>query len=316
MIVVPALTFIHKVIRRLIYTWRRHRDELQSVSGFLPEERWTFYSFYLLRAYLQLPIHLPFRPDPTNMLFRISDLVTFAKDLHRVWLFDARLRELLSEFSIKGVRAWEYGKLLSLTDLASHPDLLDVGPGSSTLPYFLAHQGARVTTIDLPDPMEEPWDFRGDRHHVKDVRGTVLKLPFKDASFDLVVAISTIEHLDTDYPEKTPVPYRTFLRRSERALSEMIRVLNKGGRLFITSDAYLPRQKTDRWKIDIPYRGIGGAYRFRDINSRLLQYVRRFGCQPIYPPRYSESPLRHDASRSNYRGRYLTTFALWCEKIS
>ncbi|MBI2010293.1 MAG: class I SAM-dependent methyltransferase [Candidatus Chisholmbacteria bacterium] len=309
------IKLLKNLYQRITATFSRHRWELKSIKNLDYLVKKEFYIFYLIRFYLKLPIHYPFPTDRGNQFFYLWDLVAFAPSLKRLSQFDQRLKEMIGEFYIKGVRAWEYGKFLSLVELDSHPMILDVGPGSSTFSYYLAHEGARVTTIDLPSPMEARWDYKSKRSNVKNVHGTVLALPFSDNSFNLVMAISTIEHLDTNYPQNKQVTYDVFIRRTKRAIKEMIRVLKKGGKLYITTDAYLTKQKTDRWKTDVKYRGIGGAFKFADIRNVLLNTAVRNGCRPVYNTSFSSSKLLDSVHYANYRGRYITTVALFCNKV-
>ena len=74
-------------------------------------------------------------------------------------------------------------------------------------------------------------------------------LPFADASFDLVTSLSVVEHLDTNLPERTFVPYQEQQRRLAEVLDEMIRVAKPGGSIYVTSDCCdYDRATTDNWR--------------------------------------------------------------------
>lgn len=305
-----------QLYQRIATTLSRHRWELALVRTLPRPMRNEFYLFYLVRWYIKLPFHFPFPPHRERPFFYVRDLLAFAPWLRKMSRFDSRLHEMIGDFYSKGVRAWEYGKFLSTIQLGPRLRALDVGPGSSTFPYFLAHLGVRVTTVDLPMPMERRRIHPSARKRIQDVYGTVTNLPFADESFDVVYAISTIEHLDTNYSTREQLPYSRFVKRTKRALREMIRVLKIGGWLYITTDAFLPKQKTDRWRTDVVYRGIGGAYRFEDIRKTLVATIVKSGCATVYPSDFPKALLLKSPHYSNYRGRYITTVALVGKKVT
>lgn len=307
-------TIPKKIYNRIFYTYQRYKREFKSIEKIEPSNRDEFYYYYLLRFYLKLPFHFPFKTDANNSIFQLKDLLTFASNLRKLSLFDDRLRQLIDDIYIKGVRAWEYGKLLSLMKFDFSPTILDIGPGSSTFSYYLASKGAKVTTIDLSKPMEKRWYVEERKQDVNEVLGTVLRLPFSDNSYDVVIAISTLEHLDTDYKKNKQLPYSKFTRDTKIAIKEMVRVTKHGGKIFVTSDAYLPGQKTDRWITDITYRGIGGAYKLSDIEKVYLKTLKKLNCFPLHETSYPDSLLIENTTHSNYRGRYFMTFSLWYEK--
>jgi ubiquinone/menaquinone biosynthesis C-methylase UbiE len=226
------------------------------------------------------------------------------------------LRNRLSDSSIDGLKAWEYGKLVNFIGDFRGLKVLDVGPGDSTFCLFLARKGASVATIDYPQPMapdKEGFRERCRQNNVATTCGTMLRLPYKDEKFDLVLCISTIEHLDIT-PDWEPIPYQDFISLTKRALLEMGRVLKKGGYLYLTSDAYEPeRQKTDNWSLGAIYKGIGAAYRIHDIEEVFVNALEQAGLALVNGHDYSPS-LLDDSQRSNYRGRYFTTFCVLAQK--
>jgi ubiquinone/menaquinone biosynthesis C-methylase UbiE len=76
--------------------------------------------------------------------------------------------------------------------------VLEIGIGSGITAQVLKENGVKVTTVDN-DPKNNP-----------DIVGDVLKLPFEDNTFDMVVAFAILEHL----------PFSSF----STALKEMSRV--------------------------------------------------------------------------------------------
>jgi SAM-dependent methyltransferase len=96
--------------------------------------------------------------------------------------------------------------------------VLDAGCGSGRNMVDLARWGT-VTGVELSEAAAEA--ARG-RHVGEVVEGSVLEMPFAPASFDLVVCLDVIEHLQDD----------------RAALRELRRVLAPGGALLITVPAY------------------------------------------------------------------------------
>ncbi|MHC4309047.1 MAG: class I SAM-dependent methyltransferase [Planctomycetota bacterium] len=108
-------------------------------------------------------------------------------------------------------REIEYAFLFNNLHLSPGYRCLDVGSGRSGLALVLAHSGYSVTAIDL-NP-EHSWITKGD----------ATKLSFNDSSFDVVIAISSIEHIPN----------------SDRAIDDILRVIIPGG-LIILSFPYNP----------------------------------------------------------------------------
>lgn len=107
--------------------------------------------------------------------------------------------------------------------------ILDAGCGTGGNALFLRRYG-RVAGVDLaPDALE----FGGPRLPGVLARGSVLALPFADASFDLVTSFEVLYHRG--------VPDEGV------ALAEARRVLRPGGRLLLRLPAFeLLRGKHDR----------------------------------------------------------------------
>ncbi|MBR2813100.1 MAG: class I SAM-dependent methyltransferase [Reyranella sp.] len=98
-------------------------------------------------------------------------------------------------------------------------DVLDLGCGDGELASRLARRGARVTGLDADPRMLIAAHRRAEMESVELtlVRGSVDALPFPDASFDRVVAVTVL----------------CFVRDADRAVAEMARVLRPGGHVLI-----------------------------------------------------------------------------------
>jgi ubiquinone/menaquinone biosynthesis C-methylase UbiE len=98
-------------------------------------------------------------------------------------------------------------------------DVLDVGSGSGIATQLLAEAGANVTAIDLTD-----WAVETTRRRLAafglegDVRqADAERLPFEDATFDLVFSWGVIHHSSD----------------MDRALAELVRVCRPGGQIVL-----------------------------------------------------------------------------------
>jgi ubiquinone/menaquinone biosynthesis C-methylase UbiE len=115
--------------------------------------------------------------------------------------------------------ALEQRLLFELIGPVADRTVLDVGCGDGALASELARRGAIVTGLD-PDPaMIAAARRRGETAgaRLRLVAGHAKRLPFADAAFDRVVAVTVL----------------CFVRDGARAVGEMARVLKPGGRLVI-----------------------------------------------------------------------------------
>jgi SAM-dependent methyltransferase len=285
----------------------------------------------LLRAALSLPWlsvlwfwTLPVLRPPKervavrNTFFSPHHLKPLKADIDEIAHADLYLRWKLFDRAAGRIKAWEYGLLHNYSDAFQGLKILDVGPGNSTFPTYLQSKGAAVTVIDLPQPLDPPFSYqkwRYSRSGVVTDQGSVLDLPYEDDSFDLVTCISTIEHLDTIPGETDVLPYPTFIDRTKTALAEMCRVVSPGGHLYITSEVYVPGKATkDRWLAYIETPSINGAYDVNDIAGVFVDTLQAHGFELVGDSDYQPALLLDDGDRSNYRGHFISTFALLARK--
>lgn len=254
-----------------------------------------------------------------NTLFSTAAVAGMRGHIQRLSYRDRYLLQRMSEPRIGKVRDWEYGNLLGLlVGPAPAARALDVGSGRSTFPTYLLRNGfvQSMTTLDLEGAHERQWDVNvqdAEKAGVTHVQGSMLDLPFEDASYDLVTCISAIEHLDGS-PKHTPreerPTYERYVADTAQAMREMARVVAPGGLLYVTTDVYIPaRQTTDVWSTPTDGR-IWSAYHFEEIERTFLAAVRNAGLELIGEPDYREQLLVDSTDRASYRGRYFTVFAV------
>ncbi len=97
-------------------------------------------------------------------------------------------------------------------------DLWDEAKNTRILSWA-GHQGARAYGIDISEPtvLQARGAFTCESGPLRAAAADVRALPFRDASFDAIYSMGTIEHFD----------------ETEQAVREMARVLKPGGRAII-----------------------------------------------------------------------------------
>jgi len=148
------------------------------------------------------------------------------------------------------IRRLELGLAVQLLPLLPGTKVLDVASGKSPWPFYLALiRNCQVTSFDLSDSVY--WQHSVWRRLSASNRKLVVSrqdachLAFRDESFDIVTAVSSIEHIEGD--------------GDGQAMREMARVLKVGGLLYVTVP-YDPRGSRDcYWKSSIygrEYKGV------------------------------------------------------------
>jgi SAM-dependent methyltransferase len=112
-------------------------------------------------------------------------------------------------------------KLAAFAGVQAGEKVLDVACGTGVVAITAARQGASVTGLDLTPPLLERARFNAAQAGVtvEFIEGDAERLPFADASFDVVV--SQFGHM--------------FAPRPEVAIKEMLRVLKSGGRIAFST---------------------------------------------------------------------------------
>jgi SAM-dependent methyltransferase len=142
--------------------------------------------------------------------------------------------------------ALEQRRIRDLVGPADGRRVLDLGSGDGLLTAALAKLGAFAVGIDLDRSMlraavarREPGQSKPARY----VEGQLERLPFRDATFDVVVAVTVL----------CLVPDRAI------ALREAARVLRPGGRLIVGD--------LGRWNLWAARRTLPGSYGRPDLSS-------------------------------------------------
>lgn len=159
---------------------------------------------------------------------------------------DAQVRAAMAEFyrSNEGYALQQashtasyFRRLLGVTDAVlaqPHLSVLEIGAGSAVAMHdFLArHTDAKAVAMELSAASIRA-ARRGGAPSLRAIAGNALDLPFKDRSFDAVVAFEVLEHL----PDVA------------RALGEMLRVVQRPGFIIIglPNHASLWTPIEDRW---------------------------------------------------------------------
>lgn len=173
-------------------------------------------------------------------------------------------------------------------------ELLDAGCGTGWFSRAAAERGARVTSIDIGPRLLEKVKEKCESARVE---GSLLEMPFPDASFDLIICTEAIEH--------TPDP--------QRAVTELCRALKPGGALALTVPnrlwhfgAVLANALALR-----PYEGRENWVRPRELRD----WLRKGGCEVelltgFHPVPFHFRPFAAFASALEKRGETLLPLML------
>lgn len=264
---------------------------------------------------------------PYNTMFSRRLLQQLEPERRRLQTFDLYLFDIMNSMRLRGEKVFEYGLLAHGIPRWDGLRVLDVGTGRSTLPQWMTHEGAVVTAFDLPDRAERRWGGFQERINgvvarrdgpIRGVAGSMRRLPFADRSFDLVTSLSVVEHLDTDLPDRTYVPYVEQCRRLGELMDEMIRVTRPGGHIYLTSECCdFDRATTDAWRSAYYYVDgppLSGAWPVRDVPRLFYGYVADRGCVPVGGVQFD--PAAIDAEeRWSFRGPYFSGFAMLARRL-
>jgi ubiquinone/menaquinone biosynthesis C-methylase UbiE len=246
---------------------------------------------------------------------RDSDTFGFAPILHP--LAPQWFNQLIDNLQVRGLR-----RALAIAALSPGARILDLGCGTGRWVRRYEERGFSAVGVDATFGMLQI--ARAHETTSPLVVGLAETLPFSDAVFDCVSDITVVQHL----------PYEL----QSRALQEMIRVLNPGGRLILIEvicgrDQYLgkdshvfPRKPRD-WISEVENRGaslvewFGQEFLLIDrVYVRLAQtaYGRKSNLvkqvQSVY--RHSSCQDFSTARRVYWQLRHITAyFSVWAEPV-
>lgn len=150
--------------------------------------------------------------------------------------------------------------------------VLDIGPAYAVTWYLRHLAGLGIPELHGVDL--RPVRIRGMRTATADVR----RLPYPDAGFDLILCVSTIEHIGTATDDQYGAEAASDQAGDVQALVEMGRVLRPGGRILITVP--FGRRQDLPWmrQYDLPrWRELLAAGGFGAEEAALYRYDRGSG---------------------------------------
>ena len=133
--------------------------------------------------------------------------------------------------------------------------VLDIGTGTGRMIRLLAPAAERLVGLDANHTMLRVARANLDRagiHHVELRQGDVFRPPFAPGVFDLVVSHQVLHFLDD----------------ADRAIAEMARLLDAGGRLLIV---HLPPHGVEQLRRDHAHRRLGFS------TTQIVQWVEQAG---------------------------------------
>lgn len=137
-------------------------------------------------------------------------------------------KKIIEEYNKKTINEEDFPVLdfLRNSSLLKEYSYLEVGAGLARFPLLLNEdndfKAIKITCLEINPELAKRSDSKG----LRSVTGSILDLPFKNESFDIIHASHIIEHFG--YPDIT------------KALDELFRVVKKGGHVIIRSPLMHP----------------------------------------------------------------------------
>ncbi|RMD49745.1 MAG: bifunctional demethylmenaquinone methyltransferase/2-methoxy-6-polyprenyl-1,4-benzoquinol methylase UbiE [Alphaproteobacteria bacterium] len=217
-----------------------------------------------------------------------------ARLVHEVFSSVAARYDLMNDLMSAGVhRIWKDAMVDWLAPRAGQ-EVLDVAGGTGDIAFRILRRapGARVTVLDMTHAMLVEGRRRAEATEFADrlgwVCGDAMRLPFRDASFDLYTISFGLRNVT----------------RIEDAIAEAHRVLRRGGRMMILEFSRVTNEMLERLYdlysfAVIPRMGqvVTGD---RDSYQYLVESIRRF------PPQEELAGMLRAAGFGNVRWRNLS----------
>lgn len=115
------------------------------------------------------------------------------------------------------VKSVELEWVMNLLQPKPEEKILDAGCGSGIFTQPITEQGAKITGIDISQPMLERAQKRLPQHEF--LAADICDLPFTDEIFDKTVSITALE----------------FIENGEQAIAELFRVTKPGGLVVVAT---------------------------------------------------------------------------------
>jgi 2-polyprenyl-3-methyl-5-hydroxy-6-metoxy-1,4-benzoquinol methylase len=161
---------------------------------------------------------------------------------------------------VAGRRRWSRRVEMLMSDLRPDMKVLEIGCGSGFFTRELANSRASVTAIDISPDLLDLAKSNLTNSNVTFIVENAYDMSFEDNSFDAVVGISVLHHLDID-----------------KGLSEIFRVLKPGGFMLFTEPNMMNPQIALQKNIPALKKFLGDspdetAFFRWGIRSRMLHY--------------------------------------------
>lgn len=189
-------------------------------------------------------------------------------------------RRFRSEYDYALFEYYRSAKLIAFLDRAGvrvGGRVLDCGCGGGGMPLSLAEHADHVTGIDPMDRFGQAGVTLAREWHIDNVsfvRADGMALPFASGSFDLVLSHSVIEHVAD----------------AARYLKECRRVLNDGGRFYLSTAPYLspPGAHLPHLLVPVPVHLFLG----RPLAFRSFRWLARHAPWMLREPAHENSFIR------------------------
>ena len=151
--------------------------------------------------------------------------------------------------------------------ITKNADILDVGSGEGVLVEKFREAGYNIIGIDLN---------YASKYIIK---GDLSKLPFKDGTFDYILCLDVIEHLNVEYQKEALSEIKRTLKKNGELILSVPNLAHFASRIaFLFTGKLIRTSKIERHKGDRPI----GEY-LAMLNELNFKIVERKGIFPTFP---------------------------------